>query len=319
MSSNPWRYVYPQDTEIVLREVEINTGKNSPDVVIAQITDPHFNWCNEKDLNENDPVVMSTWENRRWLRLHDGGTGRAVRNATACLDYVKDADQIIVTGDALDYLSWGGIEILQKVIWDEYPDAIITLGNHDAVRKMQGTVDDPTTFESRLEILKSVWKHDIFYTSKVMGDKVMIIQLDNGSQGGFGGFWDCQVEPLRNDLNTAREKGYAVLLFYHIPLATQNPDGKPTESSLVGDKGNSVVNFCALGVGSHRDGASGEIYKLITNNGDIIKGAFCGHKHCDFYTEIAAKTADGADTVIPQYILIGSPYGSGHVLRITVK
>ena len=62
-----------------------------------------------------------------------------------------------------------------------------------------------------------------------------------------------------------------------------------------------------------------EIYQLITNNADIIAGGFCGHTHNDFYTEIKAKTASGEETVIPQYILIGVPYGKGHALKITVE
>ena len=60
------------------------------------------------------------------------------------------------------------------------------------------------------------------------------------------------------------------------------------------------------------------MYNLITSNADVIKGCFSGHKHCDFYTEINAKTADGTATVIPQYIVIGAAYGP-NVLKIKVQ
>ena len=72
-------------------------------------------------------------------------------------------------------------------------------------------------------------------------------------------------------------------------------------------------------VSGKSEGASGEIYDLIVNNGDIIKGCFAGHLHSDFYTEIDAVAADGTYTAIPQYVLKGTIYDEGNALRITVK
>ena len=80
-----------------------------------------------------------------------------------------------------------------------------------------------------------------------------------------------------------------------------------------------TFNFFTYGVGYSSTGPDKKIYELIVNNGDIIKGAFCGHLHSDFYTEIAAKTPDGGRTVIPQYVLCGEPYNEGHALKIIVK
>ena len=60
-------------------------------------------------------------------------------------------------------------------------------------------------------------------------------------------------------------------------------------------------------------------YLEAVNNGDIIKGTFCGHKHTWYYTEILAKTASGEATVIPQVVIAGTPYDGGHALKIIVK
>ena len=65
--------------------------------------------------------------------------------------------------------------------------------------------------------------------------------------------------------------------------------------------------------------ATEQVYNLITNNGDIIKGVFNGHMHNDYYTEILAKTASGEDTVIPQYTMTASIYEDGRAVKITVK
>ncbi|MBQ8431453.1 MAG: metallophosphoesterase [Clostridia bacterium] len=305
-----WEYTTDADG-VVVRDLTINTAKGGDPLTILQITDLHFNYCNQQDLDEADPVILSTLEKRTWLK-----DGKSVANTLRCLAYAENAEQLVVTGDILDYLSHGTIELTKKHLFDPYPELLACLGNHEPVRQMQGTVADTTSFESRMERLQAIWPHDIYYASKVLDERVMLIQLDNGSTGEF---WESQIEPFQKDLALAREKGYTVLLFYHIPLSTGNVADYNNVALMVGDKNNSSWNFYTKGIGNLSTGASKTIYDLIVNNADIIAGAFCGHKHSDFYTEIKAKTADGADAIIPQYVLIGVPYGKGHVLRITVK
>lgn len=316
---NIWKYK-TEANELTVREVTIKTQKGGAPLEIVQLTDLHFNYCTEEDLK--DPVLKSTYENRKWLKIDYANNKRgSLDNTLKCLEYAKNADQIVVTGDILDYLSQGTLELTKKHLFDAYPGIMACLGNHDAVRQMQGTVAENTTLEERMAILKENWIHDVDYYSKVMDERVMLIQMNNASDPSqkFGCFWDHQVDLLKNDLALAREKGYTVLLFYHIPLATGNPADYNAAASMVGDPNGSVRNLYTNGVGKLSGGASREVYDLITNNADIIGGAFCGHTHNDFYTEIKAKNADGTDAVIPQYILMGVPYGKGHVLKITVE
>ncbi len=309
---NGWVYTL-NDSGIMVREARFDSGLGGKPVTIAHMTDLHFNYCNEEDFKEANPSVMSTYENRIWLK-----DGESVPNAAKCLELGSKADQIVITGDVLDYISNGSIELLQTQIWDKYPETLVTLGNHEATRVCQGTVEDTTTFESRLDILKKAWKHDIFYTSKIIEEKVMVIQMDNASDLSYSGrFWECQIEPLKNDLALAREKGYVVLLFYHIPIATNNP--KETKVKPVYQIDTSPTYFTDIGTSHKADDASAAVYDLIVNNADVIKGTFCGHLHGDYYTEIVAKNPDGSAAVIPQYILRGTPYEHGHVLWITVK
>lgn len=310
-----YMWEYSEDAAgVVIRDLTVNTKKGGEPLNILQITDLHFNYCNKQDFDEANPVVMSTYQHRTWL-----ANGKSVANTLRCLEYAKGIDQLVVTGDIMDYLSWGCIELTKTHLFDKYPGIMACLGNHEPVRQMQGTVEDPTTLESRLDILQQNWPHDIYYYSKILDERVMLIQMDNGSTGEF---WESQVEPFRADLALAREKGYTVLLFYHIPISTGNYRDYKVEAIRIGDKNASTFDFYTSGtriVGKNSKGASKQIYDLIVNNGDIIAGAFCGHKHNDYYTEILAKGADGSDAVIPQYVLLGVPYGKGHVLRITVK
>lgn len=313
---NEWKYTRTDPAQVVVREIEIDSGKGGEEAVIVHLTDPHFNDYTENDLK--DPILASTIEFRKW-----NAGGASVYKLENCFEYAKsvNADQVVITGDVLDFLSEGCIKLMREQLWDKHPDTIVSLGNHETAKKVQGKVADTSPMEPKMELLQKNWNHDIRYFSKVIKDKAMIIQLDNTSGFDFGhkGFFSCQAEPLKADLERARENGYKVMLFYHVPINTGNSEAGTVASSMIGDKNVSAVNFHTLAVNGEQDGADGEIYKLIVNNGDIIAGCFCGHLHSDFYTDIKAKTADGEDTVIPQYVLMGTPYGKGHALKITVK
>ena len=297
---------------VSVRTITVDSGKGGDEIRIVQLTDIHINYCTPEDLN--DPVLKSTYDNRTWLKNF------AVKaNLERCLNYAKDADQIVITGDIYDYLSQGAIDMAKKYIFDSYSTVMACLGNHESVRKCQGKVDENTTYEDRMAILSQNWINDIYYASRVIEDKAMVIVMDNGSKGGIGAFHECQVAKLDADLKAAREKGYSVFLFYHIPISTGNVKDRSVVAEQIGDKNTKIQNFYTGAVGSFSSGASGEVYDLIVNNGDIIKGTFCGHHHNDFYTEIKAKTASGEDTVIPQYVVNAVPYGSGNVMEIIVK
>ncbi|MBQ9086445.1 MAG: metallophosphoesterase [Clostridia bacterium] len=313
--ANYWKYKVDK-SGVVVREITIDSGKGGEALEIVQLTDVHINYCTSEDLQ--DPVLKSTYENRKWLANFS-----VKNNLQRCLEYAKTADQIVITGDILDYLSKGTLAKTKEYIFDPYPTVMACLGNHEPVKKCQGKVAENTSITTRMKELEENWIHDIYYQSKVLDDKAMVIVMDNGSQvdvvGQQGVFWDSQVELLRADLAKARANGYVVLLFYHVPISTSSLKYDSVQSTYIGDKNNSEFNFFTYGVGYSSTGASKEVYELIVNNGDIIKGAFCGHLHSDFYTEIAAKTPDGGRTVIPQYVLCGVPYNQGHALKITIK
>ena len=64
------------------------------------------------------------------------------------------------------------------------------------------------------------------------------------------------------------------------------------------------------------------LYRLITENADIIKGIFCGHWHNEAYTEIVAsyeKNGVKIKKTIPQYVTDAVSYDKGHMMIITVR
>ncbi len=320
-----WTFSTDERTGISVRDVAISTAKGGNAVTIIQLTDVHLNYCTDADLQ--NPTLKSTWENRNWLRISREGDeyiSRSLKNLKSCLSFIDKVlpSQLVVTGDILDYLSEGGFELANEYIFNPYPNTLACLGNHEVYQRMQGEVEETVSLDERMDILKKRWFCDISYVSQVLADKVMLVVMDNASAGGFGAFTEEQAERLERDIAVARENNYTVLLFYHIPLATENPQYKEAhaESHVQGDRGTAVWNFETRGIHSgSADESTKRTYKLIRSSADVIKGAFCGHKHNDFYTEIIATDISGEKTVIPQYILIGTPYGTGNALRITVN
>ena len=314
--ANRWMYRIEPDG-LTVRELSFETNRGGAPVTVVQLTDLHFNYVNQQDFEEANPALMSTYENRKWL-----ANGASVSTAIKCLEYAKTADKIVITGDILDFISHGTVELVKKHIFEPYGKKVMaSLGNHETSRQVEGTVKDPTTMESRMKILENNWCNDVYYSSEVLGDKVMLIQMDNASQFDAyrRSFWERQVEPLSRDLALAREKGYAVLLFFHCNISTGDPADRQVRASMVYKRGeykNYYDYDCAK---SDSEGASGIVYNMIVNNADVIKACICGHQHGDYYTEIQAKTPSGVDTLIPQYCMMASVYGKGHVLKITVR
>ena len=211
-------------------------------------------------------------------------------------------------------------------MFDVYPYALVALGNHEGTRVCQqpegNKAPDPTTVESRREILKEVWKnHSPIYASQLVGDRVLLIQMENGTASRF---LDEEVEPLTADLELAREKGYTVLIFFHIPLRTYNPnetavDQLPAPSGRSDNSG--ARDFTKEGIHISANEATTEIFGLFREYSDVIKGFFTGHTHSPYYSEFMVEMEEGTNNVtkfIPQYTMTATAYSKGNATKIIV-
>ena len=292
---------------------EIDSGLGGEPVEILQITDVHFNCCDDYDARNEE--LSDTLRCRKW-----NAGAASVQAIRKCMEYAAFFDQTVITGDVLDYLSHGAVKLLEREIWDVDPDALIAPGGHELVREMETGKGDRTPFETRHAIVDFVWRHDPTYVSKIVGKKAMVIVLDNSR----GRYLPGQADKMRDDLALAREQGLPVLLFQHEPLATGDPEDAHKQSFRRYDP--EYHDFYAGSVGAPGcDPVTAELYALITGSADVIRGVYCGHLHSAFHTELRAHFTD-ADGVrhernIPQFTLEGTVYDNyaGHVLRIIVK
>lgn len=311
-SPKTWIKSYPGAPFV--REYTIESAKpNTDPVEIVQLTDTHYNLVNDRDFEDHHPAVMSTLEYRLWLRH-----GSSVPTIAKGLQYAYGSDQTVVTGDILDYLSWGCLELTARELFRHDTALLGCLGGHDVVRKMQGLIHDTDPLEERREILVRAWPHDISYKSRVLKDKVMVVLLDNGASK----YRPDQVPQLERDIKLARENNWIILIFQHEAITT----GRKEDQQILPIRRNDsrINDFYSKGIGrAGTDDVSMAVYNLIRTNGDVVRGIFCGHYHSDYYIEIPA-TYTGPDgqtvqTTIPQVISTATAYETGHVVVINVK
>ncbi len=303
--------IYPSDY------VEGETDRKP--LVIMQTSDIHFNYTSDEDFEEANPSIMSTYLGRSAFKNTVPAAERALR-------YSYMGDAMVITGDTLDFLSRGAMELANKHIFDVYPYALAALGNHEGTRVCQQPegqkAPDTSTLESRHEILQENWTgHDILYSSQLVGDRVLLIQMDNGTASRF---WDDQVAPLTADLELARENGYTVLIFFHIPLRTYNPNETAVEQlpNTSGRSDNSGArNFMTEGIHISANEATTQIFGLFKEYSDVIYGLFTGHTHSPYYSEFVVEMEEGTNNVtefIPQYTMTATAYSKGNATKIIV-
>ena len=293
----------------VTNNEKLNTYKDTTKVDGVNV---HEVAIGEKGDGKTATTVVQITDLHLRANGEDAGPGTAaLATANAGLSIawaVKNGDQVVITGDLFNSYSADDADLFETTVWNEGPEGkiMVALGNHDFIGTTNGE-----------ELADKEWCK--FYQSKVINN-VMIITLDNASSNDLCAFTDEQYDLLAADLATARSEGYDVLLFYHIPLPTGSTvDAVAKRLDDYGDENNSVVNLYSPSNSDYSawrtDYATQNVYKLITDNADIIDAAFCGHKHVNLYSEIQGKGGN----VIPQYTLISNAYAiGGSVTKITV-
>ena len=313
------RWIGQKEDGMFVRKAIFKSNKSDTKPVrILNFADVHLNYTNEEDF-ENEEVMYSK-ERRTW-----NADAASVPALIKAMKYGEQFDRVVITGDVMDYLTCGCMELMDKYIWEKDPNVIVTLGGHELTRQMQTGRPNMTTLEERQAIVEKHWRHDMYYLSEVLGDKVMLIQLDNSCHR----YWDFQIEKLSRDIELAREKGYIVLVFQHEGISTGKlEDAKNVFAIRESDGAGNNINFYNNHVVGHigeSDKATREVYKLLTENADVIKGFFCGHYHSAYYTEVKGSYLDAngerKEALIPQYAVEGLIYDDyvGHVMEITVE
>ena len=321
-SQSPDTHLYRiKENGLIVRRVFVDTGIDAAPKHILLLSDTHLSTWNLRDFEEKNPCILECIDKRRsTFRRED-----CLENTERIMEYAPLFDKVIVAGDVIDYLTWGAVDYIKRYIYEKAPDAMVLLGSHDVTRVMGHTLTDPTTLESREEIIKTVVKTDIYYCAEPLGDHALLIGLNNGQSK----YSQEQAEKLKADIRKAREESRSILIFQHEPICTHNPAEKEIKPLYISSPGNFYVtdtlNFCDFSKrigGADSSDTTMEVYRLICENADVIKGVFCGHWHNTAYTEIIGSYMENnvkKETVIPQYVGNAAAYDKGHITVITVR
>ena len=324
-AADPNTHLYKLDDGTIVHRVYIDTKKGGEEKNILFIADSHLTTWNLKDFEEKNPVILETIDKRRSsFRRED-----ALLNTEKIMGWSNLFDKTVVGGDLIDYLTWGGLDYIKRFFYDVNPDTLLLLGSHDTSRitGYTSTIGDPTTLQSREEMVQNVLKTDIFYHSEIFADRVMLIALNNAQHK----YYDFQVEKLKADIEKARKENLDIFIFQHEHMATHNPAEKRIKVlhenlNWAFNIHEHVLDFCdspyKIG-GPGTEGPTLELYNLIRENADVVKGVFCGHWHNEAYTEILGsyvnENGERVEKMIPQYIVTAVAYEKGHMMVITVK
>ncbi len=283
---------------------------------LGWLSDSHFNYINQTDIDKNVTNALSSYRGRSWLR-----DGTAIGRAISQVNYMNARyNKTIVTGDMVDYLSYGSLYATKALIADKSINGsiLMTTGNHEFAEWCQndGPVTANMTLAQKYELLSASWTNDPTYYAEILKtsdgeDNAMIILLDNGQSSGK--YAEGTAEKLAASLEIAKTKDLPVLIFQHVGMPTYND----TETKVYVPNGEGL----RFGTESDNDGwfdmttynKKGEaVYEIIRKNYDIIKGVFVGHEHAQMYTEITALDENGdiiPNTYIPQFTTSSSAYG----------
>ncbi len=327
---------------VAVLEIAVASQKPAtPPVEIIAWGDNHFKTANAEDAkNVNIMFAMKR-------RGSANPIAKAVQSVQTELEFASLFDQAMVLGDNVDFFTYGGLELWKRLVTDADPGLLAAVGFHDYVTyTINGRPEAEFDRKAAREFINRFYANDTVYASKVLGDKVMLIQLDNSRNGRY--YWEDKIhERLAADLAAARKNGWILLLFQHEPLYLntypRNAEGKYDIEAdkelctrkgmvLLGANTEKVMNYAPSA--GFFDGSENRafsqvkgtqaVYRLITENGDLIRGIYHGHVHANYATRIRA-TAPGPEgkpvpAEIPQYSVMGSVFlDNGFVLRLKVK
>ncbi|MBR5527710.1 MAG: metallophosphoesterase, partial [Clostridia bacterium] len=297
-------------------------------VEIAHMTDTHINYNNAKDINENEASIRHQYETSAFY-----GEAKSSAHIIRAMEYASLMDKVVITGDIIHALNYGSLQVANRIMFgkntwvgireqkDENGNSLKkvlgTLGNHERYKHMIGKVPDDNYMTYNYSILQEYFPNDIVYHSEIMTNPdgknpVMLVLLDDQRER-----YEDEIirEKLAADLAKARDKNVPVLIFQHVGLysgdeTVQNTPGY-TESA-------STPNLTCPG-GPKSTELTKQVYNLITDNADIVRGIFCGHEHVNCYKEIIGTGENGSGHVIPQNYLDTCQDDKGYIIKIIVK
>lgn len=266
------------DEGLDVRHITVEAGLETS-FDFAMITDTHLISV-DGEYDSDDQKIKA-----KARKVYFQGAEEKLVRAMSYFDATASLKKITHLGDVVDASTTDTWLSFVDIMGERLNNTIIAPGNHEFTNYLDGF---PETVEGRdayyANFVEYMKNEPNFYSEIVNG--VNFVAMDNA----LTYFTEDQNTKLQAEI----DKGYSIILLYHVPMPMQ--DIEPKE-----------------GIMTSMDEATQKMYDLICSNPDIIKAAFCGHTHLEFNGFFEG-------TSIPQYVL-NATYGgtAGRMSIITVK
>ena len=189
---------------IRLTHTKLNIGLKQP-VKILHITDVHLTYANENDT----PRHQCLMEKRFGVFQKEGEfpsfTPKEYFEQAIALAKKENA-LLVCTGDAIDILTYGNLEVFKQIVEGE--DMMFSPGGHEHQRVCVRTMEEPPEYQdaARARLESELSQFDLSFESRVIGG-VNIITADNS----LDYYSQKTVAAFKREL----EKGLPIIVFSH--------------------------------------------------------------------------------------------------------
>lgn len=242
--------------------IKLHFGLEKP-IRILHITDAHLSLADDVDGDEMKAHAAKrrkTFFNEAYAPERD-----PVGYLEEAMEYSKDFDCTVITGDLLDFTSHANREIAKKILAGK--DYMFCPGSHEFCPKV-GVPDSWETKDRVFDEIQALFRGNMTFESRIVGG-VNVITMDNS----YYTWTEEQFEKLKFEVS----RGLPCLIFCHSPLTNVG-----LNHELVSVNPNLILT----------DEVKTLTYKMtdyiVTE--PMIKAVFSGHWHANRTEQIGEKT-----------------------------
>ena len=192
---------------IRLTHTKLNVGLKHP-VKILHITDVHLTYANENDTPRHQRLMEKRFDVFRNEGEFPPFTPTEYLEQAIALAKEENA-LLVCTGDAIDILTYGNLEVFKRIIEGE--DMMFSPGGHEHQRICVRTMEEPPEYQdaARARLESELSRFDLSFESRVIGG-LNVITADNS----LDYFPKRTVDAFKKEL----EKGLPIVVFFHDPI-----------------------------------------------------------------------------------------------------
>lgn len=251
------------------KQIHLHLGLEKP-IRILHLTDLHLSLSDDQDSEE-----QKEWAAKRrevFFKEAKAPQRDPIGYFEEAMEYSKQFDYTVITGDILDGLGHANIETARRILGEK--EYLYCLGNHEFCTTKYDTKQEDRG--SIREMLKTVFPGNLVLESHLVGG-VNLVAADNS-----GYSWtEKQFELLKKEV----AKGYPILLFTHSPLEDGIRRLDPEYSRRMA----TIRKIILDNEGESAIETTCKVAEYIANE-PLIKATFAGHFHGDFTEEFGDKT-----------------------------